>query len=109
MTATPECTACEAMATVIDKLMALCDKQQRMLMSFNRAGLTLAQQEVKMAELSIERRRVDTDALKAQASLDRAEALKITAEDGGPKPRFGNTGHTRHRAPVLAGGAIAEA
>jgi hypothetical protein len=85
------------MADVVDKLMALVEKQQKMLMSFNRAGLNLANQEVKMAELDIERKRTDVDALKARAQLERAEAQMIAADDTSPKPRFGERGHVRTR------------
>ena len=105
MTAIPECAACAALAEVIDKLMTLCDRQQKMLMSFNRAGLNLANHEVKLAELEIERKRTESDSFKARAQLERAEALKITAEEGGPPPRFGSKGHTRTRTAIPAGGA----
>lgn len=95
-----ECPACEAFSTVVDKLMTLCDRQQKMLMSFNRAGLNLANHEVKLAELEIERKRTEADGFKARAQLERAEALKITAEDAAPAPRFGTKGHTRTRVGV---------
>lgn len=95
-TPTP-CQACAAMAEVIEKLMSLCDKQQRMLMSFNRAGLNLANQEVELAKLDIERKRSETDAFRAQAQLRRAEAHALAAEETAPSPRFGVTGHKRTR------------
>lgn len=103
MTAPTPCPACAALSDVVDKLMTLCDKQQRMLMSFNRAGLNLANQEVKLAELEIERKRSETDGYKARAQLERAEAQKLAIEDNAPAPRFGEKGHTRIRSGAVAG------
>jgi len=89
------CPSCESLLTVVEMLQKTIDRQQKLLMAFNRAGLHLAQHEETMAKLDIQRKENEIEAIKATTSLHRAETIRVNAESGTPVPRFGAKGHER--------------
>lgn len=89
------CQSCQSLISVVTLLQNTIDKQQKLLMAFNRAGLHLAQHEEAMAKLDIRKRENEVQAMQATAELHRAEARKIEATETGPIPRFGVKGHER--------------
>ena len=94
-TPTP-CLSCEALAHTLNCLMSQIESQHRLLMAFNKAGYNLAAQEVKMAELSVEKQEAETALVRAKAAEMLAEAKRTAIESGGPKPLHGmSVGHER--------------
>lgn len=97
-----QCPSCIALSTVVDRLLKEIGQQHRLLMAFNKAGYSLAQQEVEMAKLSIEKQQAETVLVRARAASMQAEADKTRILDGGPKPIHG-IGSGSHERVIVGG------
>jgi hypothetical protein len=82
--------------SILTLLADLVREQNKLLLSFHKAGRDLAIMEVEKAKLDVQRVEAETSLIRAEAERRRAEArATASTTPDNPPPTFGERGHTR--------------